>query len=291
MLECRDLSVFYGPHHALDGVSLNIKPGEIVTILGANGAGKSSLLKAIAGLIDYNNDEVDDRFQSDILVDGTSIYEWDPHDIVEVGLSLVPEGRSLFGELTVLENLMLGAYPRRARGDQSANLDKVMSVFPKLAERQSQIAHTMSGGERQMVSVGRALMSAPTILMLDEPSLGLSPNLCSELFRALAEIRRGGTGILLVEQNANLSLAIADRGYLLETGRITSEDTAEALANDQTVMRAYLGGATRIIKSNVTRSTTNDILTGEIRDLIGRAERRQKEHVEKRRAAKTESPK
>ena len=142
-----------------------------------------------------------------------------------------------------------------------------------------------------MVSVGRALMSAPTILMLDEPSLGLSPNLCSELFRALAEIRRAGTGILLVEQNANLSLAIADRGYLLETGRITSEDTAEALANDQTVMRAYLGGATRIIKSNVTRSTTNDILTGEIRDLIGRAERRQKEHVEKRRAAKTESPK
>ena len=142
-----------------------------------------------------------------------------------------------------------------------------------------------------MVSVGRALMSAPIILMLDEPSLGLSPNLCSELFRALAEIRRAGTGILLVEQNANLSLAIADRGYLLETGRITSEDTAEALENDQTVMRAYLGGATRIIKSNVTRSTTNDILTGEIRDLIGRAERRQKEHVEKRRAAKTGSSK
>lgn len=291
MLECRDLSVFYGPHHALDGVSIKIKQGEIVAILGANGAGKSSLLKAIAGLIDYNDDDDDDRFHSDILVDGTSIYEWDPHDIVEVGLSLVPEGRSLFGELTVLENLMLGAYPRRARGDQSANLDKVMSVFPKLAERQSQIAHTMSGGEQQMVSVGRALMSAPTILMLDEPSLGLSPNLCSELFRALAEIRRAGTGILLVEQNAKQSLAIADRGYLLETGRITSEDTAEALANDQTVMRAYLGGATRIIKPNVTRSTTNDILTGEIRDLIGRAERRQKEHVEKRRAAKTESPK
>ena len=291
MLECRDLSVFYGPHHALDGVSIKIKQGEIVAILGANGAGKSSLLKAIAGLIDHYDDDDDDRFHSDILVDGTSIYEWDPHDIVEVGLSLVPEGRSLFGELTVLENLMLGAYPRRARGDQSANLDKVMSVFPKLAERQSQIAHTMSGGERQMVSVGRALMSAPTILMLDEPSLGLSPNLCSELFRALAEIRRGGTGILLVEQNANLSLAIADRGYLLETGRITSEDTAEALANDQTVMRAYLGGATRIIKPNVTRSTTNDILTGEIRDLIGRAERRQKEHIENRRAAKPESPK
>ena len=291
MLECRDLSVFYGPHHALDGVSLNIKPGEIVTILGANGAGKSSLLKAIAGLIDYNNDEVDDRFQSDILVDGTSIYEWDPHDIVEVGLSLVPEGRRLFGELTVLENLVLGAYPRRARGDQSTNLDKVMSVFPKLADRRSQIAHTMSGGEQQMVAVGRALMSNPRILMLDEPSLGLSPILCSELFRELAEIRRAGTAILLVEQNAKQSLAIADRGYLLENGRITAEDTAKALEKDQTVMRAYLGGATRIIKSNVKRPTTKDILTGEIRDLINRAERRQKEHIEKLRGPKPGSPK
>lgn len=290
MLECRDLSVFYGPHHALDGVSINIKLGEIVAILGANGAGKSSLLKAVAGLIDYNDDEDNDRFHSDILFDGTSIYEWDPHDIVEVGLSLVPEGRSLFGELTVLENLILGAYPRRARGDQSNNLDKVMSVFPKLADRRSQIAHTMSGGEQQMVAVGRALMSNPTILMLDEPSLGLSPILCSELFSALAEIRRSGTAILLVEQNAKQSLAIADRGYLLETGRITGEDTAEALEKDQTVMRAYLGGATRIIKSKVTRSTTNKILTGEIRDLIGRAERRQREHIENRRPAKPESP-
>ena len=141
-----------------------------------------------------------------------------------------------------------------------------------------------------MVAVGRALMSNPTILMLDEPSLGLSPILCSELFRALAEICRAGTAILLVEQNAKQSLAIADRGYLLETGRITGEDTAEALEKDQTVMRAYLGGATRIIKSKVTRSTTNKILTGEIRDLIGRAERRQREHIENRRSAKPESP-
>ncbi len=289
MLECRSLSVSYGPHRALDGVSINIEPGEIVVILGANGAGKSTLLKSIAGVIDYDDD--DDEFNSEILMDGASIYDWDPHEVVEVGLSMVPEGRDLFGELTVMENLMLGAYPRRARGDETANLDRVMAVFPQLAERRSQIARTMSGGEQQMVAVGRAMMSAPSILMLDEPSLGLSPLLCTELFKALVEIRRSGVGILLVEQNAKQSLAIADRGYLLETGRITGEDTAEALANDQAVLRAYLGGATLMNTSAAKRLPTAGILKGDIRNLINRAEQRQNDHITSLRSRKNDPPK
>tara|TARA_B100000959_G_scaffold284735_1_gene357204 strand:+ start:4924 stop:5796 length:873 start_codon:yes stop_codon:yes gene_type:complete len=272
MLECRDLSVFYGPHLALAGVSINIKRGEIVTILGANGAGKSTLLKTISGLVDHED-------ESEIFIDGRSISDWDPHQIVEAGLSMVPEGRDLFGELTVLENLMLGAYPRRARGEETTNLDHVMTLFPKLAERRKQMARTMSGGEQQMVAVGRAMMSAPSILMLDEPSLGLSPLLCSELFKALAKIRKSGVGILLVEQNVKQSLAISDRGYLLETGRITGEESAEVLANDQAVLRAYLGGITRLESRRSERLSTREILKSNIHDLIKHAEQRQSDHI------------
>ena len=272
MLECRDLSVFYGPHLALAGVSINIKRGEIVTILGANGAGKSTLLKTISGLVDHED-------ESEIFIDGRSISDWDPHQIVEAGLSMVPEGRDLFGELTVLENLMLGAYPRRARGEETTNLDHVMTLFPKLAERRKQMARTMSGGEQQMVAVGRAMMSAPSILMLDEPSLGLSPLLCSELFKALAKIRKSGVGILLVEQNVKQSLAISDRGYLLETGRITGEESAEVLANDQAVLRAYLGGITRLESRWPERLSTREILKSNIHDLIKHAEQRQSDHI------------
>ncbi|HCF73290.1 MAG TPA: ABC transporter ATP-binding protein [Gammaproteobacteria bacterium] len=272
MLECRDLSVFYGPHLALAGVSINIKRGEIVTILGANGAGKSTLLKTISGLVDHED-------ESEIFIDGRSISDWDPHQIVEAGLSMVPEGRDLFGELTVLENLMLGAYPRRARGEETTNLDHVMTLFPKLAERRKQMARTMSGGEQQMVAVGRAMMSAPSILMLDEPSLGLSPLLCSELFKALAKIRKSGVGILLVEQNVKQSLAISDRGYLLETGRITGEESAEVLANDQAVLRAYLGGITRLESRWSERLSTREILKSNIHDLIKHAEQRQSDHI------------
>lgn len=272
MLECRDLSVFYGPHLALAGVSINIKRGEIVTILGANGAGKSTLLKTISGLVDHED-------ESEIFIDGRSISDWDPHQIVEAGLSMVPEGRDLFGELTVLENLMLGAYPRRARGEETTNLDHVMTLFPKLAERRKQMARTMSGGEQQMVAVGRAMMSAPSILMLDEPSLGLSPLLCSELFKALAKIRKSGVGILLVEQNVKQSLAISDRGYLLETGRITGEESAEVLANDQAVLRAYLGGITRLESWRSERLSTREILKSNIHDLIKHAEQRQSDHI------------
>lgn len=291
MLECKDLSVSYGPHRALSGVSVNIEPGEIVVILGANGAGKSTLLRAIAGLIDYDDYDLDDedgeyRENSEIIMNGVSIYGWDPHQVVEAGLSMVPENRALFGEMTVIENLMLGAYPGRARGDEAENLDRVLTIFPKLAERRKQIAHTMSGGEQQMVAVGRAMMSQPAILMLDEPSLGLSPILCTELFKALVEVRQTGVGILLVEQNARQSLNIADRGYLLETGRITGQDSAHALANDKAVLRAYLGAATRLITRTPERRLTNEILNGDINDLIERARQRQSDHIESLRSQK-----
>ena len=236
MLECRDLSVFYGQHHALDQVSVNIGPGEVVVILGANGAGKSTLLKAISGLVPTVTG-------SRVLMDGTDITGMPAHDIVEAGLALVPEGRGIFGDLTVLENLMLGAYPGRAAASEAENLRRVLGLFPQLDERKKQIVRTMSGGEQQMVAIGRAMMSAPSILMLDEPSLGLSPILCGELFKTLEAVRQTGVGILLVEQNAKQSLEIADRGYLLEVGRITGEDTAQNLANDPAVQKAYLGGA------------------------------------------------
>jgi branched-chain amino acid transport system ATP-binding protein len=273
MLDCRGISVFYGHHQALNGVSINIEVGEIVVILGANGAGKSSLLNVIAGLIELEDD-------GEILLDGKTISQWDPHRIVELGLSLVPEGRGLFGELTVQENLMLGAYPKRARADQGANLDRVLTIFPKLGERRRQLARTMSGGEQQMVAVGRAMMSSPRFLMLDEPSLGLSPLLCGELFRALQDICHSGVGILLVEQNAKQSLAIADRGYLLETGRITGQDTAQSLANDQAVIRAYLGAPKQQTAGAGKRLKTEELLGGSVGDLIKEAERRQDAHIQ-----------
>ncbi|RVT52356.1 ABC transporter ATP-binding protein [Rubrivivax albus] len=234
MLEVKDLAVTYGQHRALKGVSLTVAPGEIVVILGANGAGKTSLLKAIAGL---------ERGAGSVRLDGTSIAGLPPHRIVEAGLALVPEGRGIFGDLTVQENLALGAFAHRARDGQQTNLDRVLGLFTRLSERSGQVARTMSGGEQQMVAIGRALMSAPTILMLDEPSLGLSPLLCTELFRNLRTIRDSGVGVLLVEQNARQSLAIADRAYLLENGEIVGQGPAAQLARDPAVQAAYLGGA------------------------------------------------
>ncbi len=236
MLECRGLTVSYAQHQALANVAIKIALSEIVVILGANGAGKSTLLKAIAGLVPV-------AASSQVLVDGKSVTQLPPHLIVEAGLALVPEGRQIFGDLTVRENLLLGAYARRARQSEKDHLDRVLTLFPKLAERRGQIARTMSGGEQQMVAIGRALMSAPSILMLDEPSLGLSPILCRVLFKALADIRKIGVGLLLVEQNARQGLAIADRAYLLENGRILGEGSSASLAQDPAVQRAYLGGA------------------------------------------------
>jgi branched-chain amino acid transport system ATP-binding protein len=234
MLRADHIGVVYGAHRALEDVSLRVGDREIVVILGANGAGKSSLLKAIAGLVPC---------AGEIALHGRSILGLAPHRVVEAGIALVPEGRWIFGELTVRENLMLGAYARRARRGERERLARVLELFPRLAERPRQVARTMSGGEQQMVAIGRAMMSAPDILMLDEPSLGLSPLLCTELFRALARIRGSGTGILLVEQNARQALAIADRGYLLENGRVVGEGAAASLARDAAVQKAYLGGA------------------------------------------------
>ncbi len=234
MLEVRDVSAVYGQHTALQNVSLTVHPGELVVILGANGAGKTTLLRAISGICEG-------RVSGDILLDGQSFSGLSPDQIVERGVVLVPEGRGIFGDLTVRENLLLGAYSDRARGDESENLDRVMQLFPQLRKREGQVARTMSGGEQQMVAVGRAMMSAPRILVLDEPSLGLSPRLCKEFFQNLARIRSLGIGVLLVEQNARQSLAIADRGYLLENTRIVHEDNATSLASDPAVQKAYLG--------------------------------------------------
>lgn len=230
------MSAAYGQHRALEDVSLKVAAGEIVVILGANGAGKSTLLRAIGGLCEGT-------VSGAVEMDGASILGHAPHQVVAAGIALVPEGRGVFADLTVRENLLLGAYAPRARAEQDANLDRVLALFPKLAERRGQVVRTMSGGEQQMVAIARAMMSNPQILMLDEPSLGLSPLLCRELFQTLAEVRRNGLGILLVEQNAKQSLAIADRGYLLENARIMGEDSAANLAGDTNVQKAYLGVA------------------------------------------------
>jgi branched-chain amino acid transport system ATP-binding protein len=236
MLEVSGLSVRYGKHQALDGVSLRVKPGEIVVILGANGAGKSTLLKAISGVCEG-------RVEGTVTMNGEVVSGLAAHKVVERGIALVPEGRGIFGDLTVRENLTLGANPARARDEAQAGYDRLVRLFPKLADRAGQVARTMSGGEQQMVAIGRAMMSNPVILMLDEPSLGLSPLLSKELFQTLKAVRAAGLGILLVEQNAKLSLGIADRGYLLENGRILREDRADVLIRDPAVQAAYLGGA------------------------------------------------
>lgn len=234
-LQVQGVSVYYGQHQALNQVSLYVKPGEIVVILGGNGAGKSSMLQTIAGLVP--------RAGGSIQLDDKPLSALKPHQIVEAGLALVPEGRGIFGDLTVEENLILGAYAQRARKHEQQNLERIYSLFPKLVERRKQIARTMSGGEQQMVAIGRAMMSSPSILMLDEPSLGLSPLLASDVFKTLKVVQETGLGILLVEQNAKQSLSIADRGYLIETGQITAENAASALMQDPAVQAAYLGGA------------------------------------------------
>lgn len=236
MLDVRNLAVNYGKHRALDGASLRVGKGEIVVILGANGAGKSTLLKAICGICEGH-------VAGQVTLQNAELVGEKPHKIVEAGIALVPEGRGVFGDLTVEENLTLGAYAERARDEQAGNLQRVLSLFPKLQERRRQTVRTMSGGEQQMVAIGRAMMSNPSILALDEPSLGLSPLLCKDLFESLRVVKQAGLGILLVEQNAKQSLRIADRGYLLENGNIVHEDEADRLANDPAVQKAYLGGS------------------------------------------------
>jgi branched-chain amino acid transport system ATP-binding protein len=236
MLEVQQVSVHYGQHKALESVSLQLAPAEIVVMLGANGAGKSSLLKALGGM-------VTPLPGASATLHGVDLLKLKTHQIVGAGLALVPEGRGVFADLTVRENLELGAHPKRADAPQALMMDQVFQLFPKLSQRLHQVVRTMSGGEQQMVAVGRALMSRPDVLLLDEPSLGLSPLMCKELFAALSRIRTLGVGVLLVEQNARQSLAIADRGYLIETGRLVGQGTAKELQNDPAVRRAYLGTA------------------------------------------------
>jgi len=235
MLECKGISVFYGRHRAVEDASVTVSTREIVVMLGSNGAGKSTLLRALAGQTRMA--------AGSVVMDGKEIAGQPPHDIVEAGIALVPEDRGIFNDLTVKENLVLGAYPQRARAREKENLERVLNLFPRLGERPRQLVRTMSGGERQMVALGRAMMSAPSILMLDEPSLGLSPLLCRDLFRSLSKIKDTGVGIFLVEQNAKQSLAIADRGYLLDNGHVVGSDTAANLSKDEKVRKAYLGGA------------------------------------------------
>ncbi|WP_316231647.1 ABC transporter ATP-binding protein [Bradyrhizobium sp. SZCCHNR1051] len=249
MLEIKRLSHAYGKHQALTDVALEVARGEIVAILGANGAGKSTLLKAIAGLIRPSAGSV-------IRLGGTDIGSLAPHLIVERGIALVPEGRGVFGDLTVAENLQLGAYPSRARDGEAARLAHVLALFPRLTERMGQAVRTMSGGEQQMVAIGRALMSRPDLLLLDEPSLGLSPLLSREVFRALRTIRGDGVGILMVEQNARASLDIADRVYLIEQGRNAGRGPASEMKNNPDIQRAYLGQSRAPASATVTTRST-----------------------------------
>ena len=232
MLEVHGLSHAYGRHKALDGVSIRLHAGEAIAILGANGAGKTTLLNAIAGLVRPVSGSI--RFE------GCELVGLSPHRIVELGIAAVPENRRLFEPMSVIENLNLGAYVGRARAGAATALDRVFELFPRLAERRRQAVRTMSGGERQMVAIGRALMTQPKLLLLDEPSLGLSPRLAAELFAVLARIA-DEVSILMVEQNARRALATANRAYLLALGRIVGEGEARLLARDSAVARSYLG--------------------------------------------------
>ncbi|GLQ06756.1 ABC transporter ATP-binding protein [Sneathiella chinensis] len=234
MLSLSDLSLSYGKHLALDKVSFQLAEGETVVILGANGAGKSSLLKALAGLERYSD-------AARITFVGDDIAKMPAHKRVDLGLSLVPEGRGLFPALSVEDNLLLGANTRNGRPREKENRDYVLDLFPKLRVRARQLVGTMSGGEQQMVAIARALMSAPKLLMLDEPSLGLAPIVVGELFETLKSIRASGVSMLIVEQNVQASLGIADRGYIMETGRIIGEGRAEDLLSDPNLQEAYLG--------------------------------------------------
>jgi branched-chain amino acid transport system ATP-binding protein len=235
MLEIKNLVVNYGVISALQGISLTVKQGSIVTLIGANGAGKTTTLKAISGLLKARGGE--------ILYEGRNIANMPAHQIVKLGMSHVPEGRMVFANLTVMENLMMGAYLQKDKKVVARELDYGFSVFPRLKERQKQIAGTLSGGEQQMLAIARALMSTPKFLMLDEPSLGLAPLLVKTIFEKIVEInRQHGITILLVEQNANLALEISNYGYVLETGRISLQDESAALRQSPQVRSAYLGG-------------------------------------------------
>ncbi|MEW6751437.1 MAG: ABC transporter ATP-binding protein [Candidatus Latescibacterota bacterium] len=236
MLSVRNLESGYGKLRVLKGVSLHVRPGEIVTIIGANGAGKTTLLSTVAGILRSTSGE--------ILYDGASTQPLKADDLVHRGCVLVPEGRQVFAPLTVRENLLLGAHALFRRGDRDAvalGLSETFALFPRLQERRDQLAGTLSGGEQQMLAIGRALMSRPRLMMLDEPSMGLAPLVAKSIMKTIVALRDRGNTILLVEQNARAALSIADRGYVLETGRVMLEGSAEELLENNDVRRAYLG--------------------------------------------------
>ena len=235
LLEVKDLEVYYGVINALKGISFEVNEGEIVTLIGANGAGKTTTMQSVIGLIPARSGKV--------IFDGKDITKTPCHKIVHLGMSQVPEGRRVFQELTVYENLMMGAYSQKQnKAVFKEDIDRIYERFPRLAERRSQIAGTLSGGEQQMLAMGRALMSHPKLLMLDEPSMGLSPLLVDQVFEIIKDINKDGTTVLLVEQNAGKSLAISDRAYVRETGSIVLTGTGAELAASDQVKKAYLGG-------------------------------------------------
>ncbi|MBP3520675.1 MAG: ABC transporter ATP-binding protein [Oscillospiraceae bacterium] len=233
LLKVSDLNVYYGAIHAVKGVSFEVLPGEIVTLIGANGAGKTTILNTVAGLLHPTVGSVE--------FEGKSLAGVPAHRIENQGLALVPEGRRVFLQMTVEENLEMGAYTR-PKEEVVYSLEKVFYQFPRLKERRNQVAGTLSGGEQQMLAMGRSLMSSPKLMMLDEPSMGLAPILVDQIFDIIKNLHLGGTTILLVEQNARMALSVADRGYVLETGRLVSTGTGAELLKDESVKRAYLGG-------------------------------------------------
>ncbi len=233
MLEVKNLNVFYGAIHAIKGISFTVNDGELISLIGANGAGKTTTLHTISGLIKAKSGE--------ILLDGKNIQKVPPHTLIDLGIAHVPEGRHVFARMSVEENLKMGAYTMSNQKKIQENLDKVYKLFPRLKERKKQLAGTMSGGEQQMLATARALMTDPKIVLMDEPSMGLSPLLVKEIFDIIRTLHENGSTILLVEQNAKMALGVADRAYVLETGKISMEGTAKDLLNDERVKKAYLG--------------------------------------------------
>jgi branched-chain amino acid transport system ATP-binding protein len=233
MLEVNDIHTYYGNIHALKGISLKVEKGEIVTLIGSNGAGKTTTLRSICGLQKPR--------QGNILLEGEDISPFKAHEIVSKGVAMVPEGRGIFARLTVAENLDLGAYTRTDRAGIQKDLERVYTIFPRLKERMRQVSGTLSGGEQQMLATGRALMTRPRLLLMDEPSMGLAPVLVEAIFDVIKVINQEGTTILLVEQNALMALSIAHRGYVIQTGQIVLQDTASNLKSNEMVQKAYLG--------------------------------------------------
>ena len=233
MLEVKNIHTYYGNIHALKGISITVEEKEIVTLIGGNGAGKTTTLRSISGLVPPRLGE--------IFFEGENITKTPAHELVYKGITMVPEGRGIFARLTVFENLDMGAYSQSDRSTFDDDLDRVYQLFPRLKEREKQVSGTLSGGEQQMLATARALMANPRLLLMDEPSMGLAPILVESVFETIQAINKTGTTILLIEQNATVALAIADRGYVLQTGEIVLKDTAENLRKDEMVQKAYLG--------------------------------------------------